>query len=95
VLLAAFRPVQKGALLRNPPKIVQDMCEKYGKTPAQIALNWLVSQSPVVTIAKTSTPEHLEENLGALDFVMDGEDIERLRNKYPDQKAVSNSVPLG
>jgi len=37
----------------------------------------------------------LKENLGALDWKMDSEDIEKLRRKYPDQKAISDAVPLG
>ncbi len=92
VMLVAWRPVQKGSLPDS--RLLEDIAAKYGKTPTQIAINWLISQERVVTIAKTSRAEHLEENLGALDFVMDGEDIERIRQEYPEQHAVSDSVPL-
>ena len=95
VLLAAWRPVQKGALLENVPPILKALCEKYKKTPAQIAINWLISQKNVITLSKTSTIPHLEENLSALDFTMDTDDIERLRRDYPGQKSVSDTVPLG
>ena len=94
VLLAAWRPVQKGALLEDVPSIVGEMCEKYEKTPAQIALNWLLSQKNVVTLAKSSNIEHLRENAGAIGWDMEQEDVERLRSGYPDQKDTSDSVPL-
>ncbi|MDE1966182.1 MAG: aldo/keto reductase, partial [Patescibacteria group bacterium] len=95
VLLAAWRPVQKGLILEDPPKIVYDLAEKYGKSYAQIALNWLVSQRNVVTLSKTRHVGHLEENLGALGWTMDAEDIELLRSGYPDRRFVSDVVPLG
>ncbi len=94
VFLAAWRPMGKGALAVNPPLVVQELCKKYNKTPAQIAINWLVSQDHVITLAKTRRVEHLEENLGALGWQMEAEDIERLRRDYPNQKQISDIVPL-
>jgi diketogulonate reductase-like aldo/keto reductase len=95
VFLTAWRPVQKGLLLENIPAIFSEMCEKYKKTPTQIAINWLVSQPYVLTLSKTRHVEHLEENLGALEWRMEQADIERLRNEFPNQKDFSDAVPLG
>ena len=95
IFLTAWRPIQKGDLLENIPLILSEMCDKYKKTPAQIAINWLISQPYVITISKMSNPSHLEENLGALDWEMEPEDIERLRNEFPNQRDVSDAVPLG
>lgn len=92
VMLVAWRPVQKGVF--PPSSVVDEVVKKYNKTPVQIAINWLVSQSNVVTISKTSNAAHLTENLGALDWQMDREDIERIRLEFPDQRPVSDSVPL-
>ncbi len=95
VMLIAWRPVGKGELLKENPEVVESLCKKYGKTPAQIAINWLVSQSNVVTLSKTRSKEHLLENLGALGWKMEEEDIERLRREYPNQHYISDAVPLG
>ncbi|MCX6753212.1 MAG: aldo/keto reductase [Candidatus Nomurabacteria bacterium] len=95
VFLSAWRPIQKGDLLENIPPILSDMCDKYKKTPAQIAINWLISQPYVITISKTNNHEHLEDNLGTLGWEMQKEDIEKLRNEFPNQKDISDAVPLG
>ena len=95
VLLVAYRPVQQGRLLEKIPALMEELCLKYQKTPAQIALNWLISQKNVVTIAKTSNPAHLKENLGGLRWALTEGDVERLRKDYPDQLMVSDLIPLG
>lgn len=92
VMLVAWRPVQRGILPQS--SVVNELASKYNKTPTQIAINWLISQHNIVTISKTSSMEHLRENLGALDWNMKDHDIERLRLEYPDQKSLSDAVPL-
>jgi diketogulonate reductase-like aldo/keto reductase len=92
VMLVAWRPLQKGLLPDSA--LLHELATKYGKTPAQVAINWLVSQQNVVTIAKTSTINHLHENLGAIDWVMEPDDVERIRTEFPDQRSVSDAVPL-
>lgn len=94
VFLEAYRPVEKGALLAGPAAVVEELAKKYGKTPAQIAINWLISQKNVITLSKTSTVEHLEENLGAVGWEMEKEDIEKLRKDFPNQKERSENLPL-
>lgn len=90
VLLVAYRPLQKGEFVINPPDVLVRIAEKYKKTTAQVAINWLVSQKNVATIVKTSSLAHLQENLGALGWAMDEEDIELLRGEFPDQQMVSD-----
>lgn len=75
-------------------KILLNMAKKYEKTARQIALNWLISQKNVVTLSKTTTIEHLKENLGAVGFIMEDADIEKLRNEFPGQEDISDTVPL-
>lgn len=93
VFLSAWRPV--GNLPEDIPLVLKEMCDKYRKTPSQISINWLISQSYITTLSKTRHLGHLEENLGALDWIMDKEDIERLRKEYPNQQDISDDVPLG
>lgn len=94
VMFIAWRPVQKGILTTRGVPILDEMCKKYGKTPAQIAINWLISQPGIVTVAKTTTIEHLRENLGAIGWNMAANDIELLRREFSNQQDVSDAVPL-
>lgn len=84
VLVVAYRPIEKGKLLEGVPPLMEELCVKYQKTAAQIALNWLISQQNVVTIVKMSNRAHLKENLGALGWNMTTEDIKRVQKEYPE-----------
>jgi diketogulonate reductase-like aldo/keto reductase len=92
IFIVAWGPLQKGTLDNAP--ILKEMAQKYGKTPYQIALNWLICQQDVVTIPKTTQVQHLEENLGALGWEMFEEDVARLTKEFPHQQKVSDRVPL-
>ena len=92
VMVVAWRPLQKGFLPQT--QLLEEIGEKYHKTPSQIAINWLVSQPNVVTIIKTLTPSHLHENLEAVTFNMDQVDIDRIRHQFPIQHARSDARPL-
>lgn len=94
VMFIAWRPVQKGILTEAGIAVLDGMVKKYQKTPAQIAINWLISQDNVITLSKTSSPGHLKENLGALGWQMEEADIEILRKEFPNQLEVSDAVPL-
>ncbi|MDO8594225.1 MAG: aldo/keto reductase [bacterium] len=94
VMLVAYRPVEKGKLLEGIPQLMEDMCVKYQKTPAQIAINWLMAQKDVVTLVKTSNPAHLKENMGSVGWYLTEDDVELLRKNYPDQQS-GHDLPLG
>ena len=98
IMLIAWRPLRDiGCHGRNSsscPLLLRRMAEKYGKTPSQIALNFLTSQKNVVTISASHNLLHLRENLESADFSVDPEDLERLRREYPGKQSVSPAVPL-
>lgn len=92
VLLSAWRPLQKGLLPKS--SLLEEIAEKYNKTPAQIAINWLISQDNVITLSKTSNLDHLKDNLGAIGWSMAKEDIEKIRKEFPGQQVISDALPL-
>ncbi|MCE4603328.1 MAG: aldo/keto reductase [Desulfurococcales archaeon] len=54
---------------------IRDVAEKYGKTPAQVALNWLVMYSDtVIPIPGAKRPEQVEDNAGAVGWRLSYED---------------------
>lgn len=60
----------------NTPAL-KDIGEKYGKTPAQTALRFLI-QSGVVVIPKSVHKERMEENFNVFDFTLSEEDMKKL-----------------
>lgn len=94
VMFIAWRPLQKGLLVSESFGILDELCKKYDKTSSQIAINWLLSQKNIVTLSKTRDRAHLDENLGALGWDMEADDVEKLRKEFPDQQSVSDAVPL-
>ena len=94
IFLEAWRPLQEGSLANKGITILDEMAKKYGKTVAQISLQWLLSQKNVITLFKSTDEEHIKENLGALDFEMSSEDVEYLSKNFPIQTDRSNSVQL-
>lgn len=60
-------------------KQVVDTAARIGRTPAQVALAWLLSLRPnVLLIPGTSSVRHLEENLAVADIELDAEARELL-----------------
>lgn len=94
IFIEAWRPIQQGSLAKKGIDIVDRLCEKYNKTPSQIAINWLVSQKNVITLTKASNIKHLEEDIDSVGWNMSPEDVLFLTNDYPIQLDRSNAVQL-
>ncbi|MES2014365.1 MAG: aldo/keto reductase [Patescibacteria group bacterium] len=82
VLVVAYRPVDRGSILETNP-LLDNLAEKYKKTKAQIAINWLISQDNIVTIPRSDSYSHLKENFEASGWYLDKEDNEFLKREYP------------
>ncbi|MCH7623176.1 MAG: aldo/keto reductase, partial [Nitrospinae bacterium] len=81
-MFIAWRPIRDVLRMKEMPAILKEVCDKYKKTPVQIAINWLISQKNVVTLVKCGSENHLEEALGALNWSMEKDDIESLRSDF-------------
>jgi diketogulonate reductase-like aldo/keto reductase len=88
ITVTAYTPLGKGRIpaeaASNTPrgKILAEMAQRYGKTPVQIALNWVIWRPNVITIPKAARKEHLEENAGAAGWRLTEEDYKRLSAAY-------------
>ncbi len=57
-------------------EVAKAMATKKGATPAQVALAWLLAQKPWISPIPGTTKLHrLDENLGAVDLVLDQADL--------------------
>lgn len=66
MLVTAYRPLAKGMLHDEP--VLRDLGAKYGKTPEQVTLRWLVQQPRVATIPKSADPRRRKQNVDIFDF---------------------------
>ncbi|MBS1251431.1 MAG: Protein tas [Anaerolineales bacterium] len=58
---------------------LDEVSEARGKTPAQVALNWLLRQAGVTApILGARTLEQLEDNLGCVGWALSGDDVAQL-----------------
>lgn len=57
---------------------LQQLGERYGKTPAQIALNWLITQENVIPIPGAKNAKQAADNAGAMGWELNKEDAEEL-----------------
>jgi aryl-alcohol dehydrogenase-like predicted oxidoreductase len=72
-----FKP---GGLQKIAPVInlLTQIGAKYGKTPAQVALNWLICQGNVIPIPGAKTAQQAIENAGALGWKLTPEEVAQL-----------------
>lgn len=78
VLLTAYSPLARGGVLEDPALV--QLGNRYGKSPAQVALRWLLQQDGVAAIPKASSREHLEANMAVFDFELTDAEMERIRD---------------
>jgi aryl-alcohol dehydrogenase-like predicted oxidoreductase len=60
---------------------LNDMSQKYQKTPAQVSLNWLIAQGNVLPIPGAKNADQARQNAGALGWSLAPEDVTLLRQK--------------
>lgn len=76
----AYSPLDQGKIASGDKRIkaLQIIANKYNRTMAQVALNWLISHPSVIAIPKSANPEHIKENAVATDFVLLDEDFKEI-----------------
>jgi diketogulonate reductase-like aldo/keto reductase len=68
----AWSPLGRGRLLTEPA--VTGLAQKYGVTPAQLAIRWHLQLGNVV-IPKSVTPERIRSNFDVFGFELDDDDV--------------------
>jgi diketogulonate reductase-like aldo/keto reductase len=76
----AYSPLDQGSIVNGGPQraLIAELASTYGKTPAQIALRWLIGQKSVFVIPHTDNERHLLDNATAADFDLCEEDMQRI-----------------
>ena len=74
---------QTAGLIKLQPVLdkLNELGEKYSKTPAQVALNWLICQPGVIPIPGIKTAAQVDQNAGAIGWELSEIDAIELRQK--------------
>jgi diketogulonate reductase-like aldo/keto reductase len=88
IQMEAWSPLMKGGEVFQHP-IIQELSQKYGKTPAQIILRWDI-QSGIVTIPKSVTPARIKENSDIFDFTISHEDMKKIDSLNENKRVGTN-----
>ncbi len=85
----AWAPLAEGKhdIFKHP--VLTEIGEKYGKSPAQVALRWNV-QRGVVILPKSTKPERMAENKDLFDFALTKEEMDRITALTLDHSEIIN-----
>ena len=76
IVLESWSPLANGKLMTDNA-LLAELAEKYGKTPAQIALRWNL-QRGLLPLPRSIKPERIAENFDIFGFEIDQEDMQRI-----------------
>jgi len=86
VSVIAYSPLARGriasAARERQWRTLDAIARKYGKTSAQVALNWLICKDPVVAIPKAGSLDHVRENAGSVGWRLKAEDQQMLGEAF-------------
>jgi len=87
--IMAYSPLEQGQLVEH--RTVMSIARRLEATPAQIALAWILRREAVIAIPKSSSPNRVRENRGALDIELGDDDLQVLDKAFPPPR---RKVPL-
>jgi diketogulonate reductase-like aldo/keto reductase len=79
--IMAYSPVEQGRLARSGK--LEAIAARHEATPAQVALAWAMAQPGVIAIPKASRPEHVRQNIAALDLSLTPGDLAEFDRAFP------------
>ncbi|HYM31602.1 MAG TPA: aldo/keto reductase [Candidatus Cybelea sp.] len=80
----AYSPLDQGRILDH--RALKRIAARYGATPAQVALKWLIDREGVFTIPKAASPAHVRDIRSAVSLALDAGDRAELDKAFPPPK---------
>lgn len=81
VSVMAYSPIEQGRLLGKP--VLSEIAAECDTTPSVVALAWVLNQSDVIAIPKSSNPKHIRENRSAVDLKLTPAQLALLDRHFP------------
>lgn len=76
ILVTCHVPLARGAVLDDP--VIGEIAAAHGRTPAQVALRWLVQQPDVGVVPRALEFSEIDENIAIFDFALSDDEMERI-----------------
>ena len=76
VMVTCYAPIARGRVLNDP--VITEIASSHGRSPAQIALRWLVQQPQVAVVPRALEFGEIEEDIDLFDFELSEPDMERI-----------------
>ena len=76
LLVTSHVPLARGAVLKDP--VIRDVAKFHGKTPAQVALKWLVQQPDMVVVPRALESSEIKENIDIFDFELSENEMNQI-----------------
>lgn len=86
LLLTAYCPLARGKVMED--ETIGGIARLYERSPAQIALRWLIQQD-VAAIPKASNTDHLAANLDIFDFELSQEEMRRISQLGNEERLIN------
>ena len=74
--VTCYAPLARGRLLGDP--VIGEVASAHGKTPAQVALRWLVQQPGIAVVPRALEFSEVEEDIDLFDFRLTDEEMARI-----------------
>ena len=81
IAVMAYSPVEQAALLREPR--LRELAVRIKRSPAQLALAWVLSRDNVIAIPKAGQVAHVDENFAAAEGTLDAPVLAELDKLFP------------
>jgi diketogulonate reductase-like aldo/keto reductase len=86
IAVVGYSPFGQGdfpAASSKQGKVLETIGQRHGKTPRQVALNFLTRRKSLFTIPKASKVEHVRENAGAAGWDLTDQDLQLIDSVFP------------
>jgi diketogulonate reductase-like aldo/keto reductase len=64
-------------------RLLAEIAERHGRTPRQVALNFLIRHPNVFAIPKTTHPDRVKENAGAVGWKLSAQETDAIDRAFP------------
>ena len=79
--IMAYSPLEQGRLTHRPA--LETVGKRHGASAYRVALAWTLRQDGVIAIPKAVRPEHVRDNVKALDIALTKDDLAALDRAFP------------